>query len=228
MTARASTKWPRSEVDLIAAAEPKLGAKGIGLHREVQLDGRVADLVIRLNGGDLWVIQGKTSLSFDVLAQCRDWMPYARYVSALVPVARLTEGRILARQTCQLLGLGLLEVDASGRITETPAPHNPNCTQELLRKALHPRQADYSPAGAPSPVRWTPAKEVIAAIRANVEQAGGEAALKDAIRGVDHRWGSPAKVATQLHKLQQRGALDGLEARRIAGMTVLRLREGRR
>ena len=55
--------------------------------------------------GLLMVVEAKSSLTFDVIAQAKDWA--AHYRAVVVPYARMSRGRSLAFHLCRDLGIGL-------------------------------------------------------------------------------------------------------------------------
>lgn len=123
--------------------------------------GERADIV-GLRDGLLCVVEVKKSLTFDLIAQAQRWGAHYRYVA--VPSARDDDGRRLALDFCQSLGLGVLYVFARGEydykgaryyysVKERVPPkiirlHRSIIDEKVKTLARFPQ--NYAPAGSPS------------------------------------------------------------------------------
>lgn len=100
------------ETDLFFPVKEWLEERGYEVFSEVQsrYTGGRADIVA-VNGPSVSVVEMKTSLSLDVIAQAYRWKPYANYIYVAVPRSRHRKLHGYASLFLKRDGIGLLEVD---------------------------------------------------------------------------------------------------------------------
>jgi len=164
-----------TEERLARAVVEYLRGTGWEVYQEVQVTtgGAVADIVA-VRGGLVHIIECKTSLNLDLLAQALHWRYWVHHVSIAVPAPakqHVGPGRALALSIAESRGVGVLLVHVAwrhwetDRVSETHAPRlirRPGPPQYLLqnirklRSALCAEQKDFVPAGTASGRCWTP------------------------------------------------------------------------
>lgn len=218
---------PMSEAELASRVVKWLEDDGWSVFHEVTFgggaigDGR-ADIVAT-RGDELWVVEAKRSLSFDVMAQAERWKPYASRVSIAVPKThehRPSDGRLLAHRLIASLELGLLEVRSlwpieEGRldaVVETVEPRVREGYASRLRNRLRPEHQTHAKAGESGGGHWTQWKATVAAVSRYATEHPGTT-LKEALSHVEHHYSSVRSGVSSLTKWFAAGKVEGFELR---------------
>jgi hypothetical protein len=102
------------ETELAAVVVDWLESQDWNVYQEVQFPGTGSADILAIKNDHIWVIETKTSFSFQVIAQAIQWE--VSYRSVGVPENRRRDrGRTLAFQTCKHLEIGVIEVNVSNR-----------------------------------------------------------------------------------------------------------------
>jgi len=189
------------------------------VYQEVPHGGR-ADIV-GLRPNLTCVVELKQSLSLDVLAQAKRWLLWAHWIFVAVPSAKPSEGRYLAREVCEQLGIGLLEVhsyrparlgDPDPDRTEAKVLQLPRYNRKLLadplRAAVQPEHKTFAPAGSKG-AHWTPWRASVARLKAHVAAHEG-CLIAEAVHAIGHHWANDRSakqcITLQIHE----GIIGGL------------------
>ena len=160
--------------------------------------------------GLLMVVEAKSSLTFDVIAQAKDWA--AHYRAVVVPYARMSRGRSLAFHLCRDLGIGLYEAHWSEKTVREKEPPRlvrwPRRYQVEVKRMLEQLDSfprDFAPAGSPSGSGWspyTPYQDTMRRVRAFLMEKPG-ASIGDILAHVTHHYASPASARGAIPKWLQ-------------------------
>jgi hypothetical protein len=228
------------EVDVARPVVEWLRSQDYEVYQEVIL-GRgggdaVADIVA-VQQEEVWIIETKTSLSWDVLAQADNRKRWAHKVSVAVPVKKpkklnrnnWSKGLYFAgkhdvrRYTEKLLegeAIGLLvvrdwmgppvfeQVEASRPKGRTNGMWAPK-----LLDGLHEAQKNYVEAGSANGGHWTPYKETCKAVLEAVTSNPG-IGTKDLVSIIKHHYASESSARSALAKRAQEGLIPGVEVRK--------------
>lgn len=210
----------QSEADLAARIVAYYKARSFEVFEEVQPrgwgSGKRADIVA-VKGEILHVVECKKALSFDVLAQCAAWSPYASTVFAGVAFAKTSPGREMAMRCAQSFGIGVYEVKSlwpTDRGADAPVILSAGATERgrfdprLLRE-LRPEHQTSARAGTPGGGQATRFKEIVAGLVAFARLHPGDT-LRNALSVCDHDWPSIAIGIERLLKLRDEVARLGL------------------
>lgn len=197
------------ETDLAQHAIDYLTKEHWDVYPEVQLFllGRVADIVAKHNRL-IWVVECKTTLTLDVMAQADHWRYYANYVSICVPAIKrkaysTNKGREFAYRVLKEKGIGVIEVDTWGETTFINTKNGPalnrKASSSYFHNCLHDGHRIMGVAGSSNAERWTPFKQTVADITNFVKNNDG-CSLKDAIDNVDHHYASYSTARSSIYK----------------------------
>lgn len=181
---------------------------GFDVYQEVPLGNR-ADLV-GVRGKLVCVVECKTSLTIDVIAQAEHWRPYAHYRYVAVPRSR--SNRALAREILLERGIGLIEEEVT-----TFAPLNRHARPEKLLAVLRPEHKTYAAAGSQGSY-WSPWRDSVARIKRMVQQRPG-IELKELVQLVPHHWASAASAKSSIARQIACGVISGLRLETVAKST---------
>jgi hypothetical protein len=198
----------RAETDLARQAMKVLSDLGFDLYQEVPYGGR-ADIVGVLAGRTVCVCEVKASLSFDVIAQAKRWHGVAHWVFVAIPWIKLvSDGRRLARDICEQLGIGIIEIqEHSNKIVRYPRLER-SARPEGLLKVIKPEHKTFAPAGSNGKF-WSPWRDSVSRlVRAVCTQPG--MTLKELIEGVPHHWGTNASAKGCIARQIQSGIIKEL------------------
>jgi len=178
------------ETTVAASVVSFLEERGWEVFQEVQLGNSVADIVAVQNKR-YWIIEVKTSLSLDLLAQGHNWLGQAHWVSIAAPEKRSSRKTTrFVRDRLRDWGLGLLEVSTSGRWSEESdgvARCKEVISARLIRKkwryllrdlqrlrvTLQDEHKTFALAGTASGKRWTTWKHTLRSVREAVVETPG-------------------------------------------------------
>jgi hypothetical protein len=208
-----------------------LVAEGWDVYQEVQIFtyADVADIVA-VRHGLSWVVEVKSSLSLEVIAQAEAWKGYANYVSVAAfkridwQVSRSPgKGRELARRVLDWLGIGLFTVsnrqfwdEGAGKISDALSAEyriNPRLNRRLVRNiagSLKPEHKTFARAGNTEGLRYTPFAATCAAL-ADIVKSDPGISLRDAIKimGRSH-YASEATARSSLRHWISEGKIKGV------------------
>jgi hypothetical protein len=225
----------RPETDIGRPVVEHLRALHWEIYQEVATGhgGSVADIVATL-GNLVWVVECKTSLTFEVIAQALRWkqMGWAHYVSVAVPATKKdgtfrNEGRALAMRVLEREGIGCFSVvpretwlddrgdGTAGRATvlevresARPSLHRSARYVQQLRDVLREEQK-IQIAGTAGGGQWTPFRHTCDQLRRVVKESPG-IHMKDALAKIDHHYHSDAGARAALPKWIESGKVDGI------------------
>jgi hypothetical protein len=186
------------ETDVGAAVVRYFENRGWDVYQEVPFNGPVAD-VVALRATVVAVVECKTSLGFDVIAQAKRWRNDAHQVYVAVPAEqKSSDGRRLALWVCSHFGLGVMDVseqrvfneesrgfDAAIVAKEAQRAHliRRPAFADKLRSVLRAEHKTQVPAGAREGRRYTPFYETCVAVRQFVAGKPG-ATVADVVAGI--------------------------------------------
>jgi len=205
------------EVDVARPVVEWLRAKKLEVYQEVVLGATasVADIVAE-DPDSIWIIEAKTSLSWDLLAQANRRKNWGEKVSVAVPKRKWKYGtRQYVEHFLRREGFGLIYVDKRGVVTERLKPE-PSGKRALwsakLRKSLHEAQKDFIEAGTAGGGHWTPFKQTCKEVLEAVTACPGLSA-KDLVDSIQHHYKSDKSAQANLLKWTREGVVPGVEVR---------------
>lgn len=203
------------EADLGPPVIAHLEEAGWDVYQEVPFKGSIAD-VVGVLGKRICIVELKRGLGFDVLAQAMNWRGVAHWIWVGVPAEKVgSAGRHLAVRIAADLGTGVLEVRGAGSslsvVTRAaPAPLHRRADPSRLLAALRPEHKTSRKAGSTYGRVWTPFNDTCKALREYLANAGGEAPLIEAMRGMNHHYASPASGRAHLSHWIEVGKVEGV------------------
>ena len=146
-----------------------------------------ADIVAK-QGGRIWVVEVKTSLSLAVIAQAWWWLPYAHWVSVATRSARHGKGRSMAMHVLEWKGIGLIEA-SDGIVHQdlSPALHRRIDTR-YLGECVGPGHQEMGVAGSQHSY-WTPYKATCQRVLAYVQKNPG-CTMRELVDSIRHHYSS--------------------------------------
>jgi hypothetical protein len=181
----------RAETDVARPIVNWLGDLQWDVYQEVQCSGPRADIVA-LQGPLIWVVEVKTTLTFDVMEQAYNWLDHAHYVSIAVPWARTH--RSMAQRVCRTFGIGMLEVEhlgGNGIHTRVPAKLGRSRVNrrwaELLRSSCRAECKTWGEAGNARSEFYSPFKGTCRAIVEYLTKHG-PSSVKEVVKGIEHHY----------------------------------------
>jgi hypothetical protein len=191
--------------------------------QEVTCYGGVADIVARQHG-IVWIIETKTSLTWELLEQAHDRLHTAHYVSVGVPCLPKA-GRHFASRVLRESGIGLITLGHSRHHIEVDGedicePIAPRLSRHVstrvmiqwmkdLREKLCDKHNEYGVAGAAGSSRWTPFKKTCEEIRRYAARHPG-CTMKELVDGIEHHYSSKSSARSVLPKWIQAGKVPGV------------------
>lgn len=192
-----------SEIIVAEVVVNDLAEIGYDVYKEVSLSGggsQRCDVYGVLAKGDkagfTCVVEVKTSFNIKVIEQAYYWRPYAHSVYVAIPRAKVAKDRAFARLICKTFGIGVIEVDLRGEVSEivdvaaiNPTPKPPTLYEE--QKSSVAGNADSS--------FHTPFSITVSRL---VDFIGkyGAMPLLTAARGIDHHYKNHTSAANSLRK----------------------------
>lgn len=198
-----------SETSLAKLALRQLEEMGFDCYQEVPLGTR-ADIV-GVRRGIVCVVEVKTALSFDVVAQADDWLPLAHWRFIAVPRVRSGgRGRELAYSVCEERGIGIFEIsEQHDRVWILRYPRlNRNANPQRLLDVLRPEHKTYAEAGS-SGSYWSPWKSSVQALVREVDRQPG-LLLRDLVLKIKHHWASNTSAVNCVSRQIADGAIPEL------------------
>ena len=220
-----------AETAVASAVVVYLRALGWRVYQEVQntRGGARPDIVATWHDRLVWIVECKTALSWDLLAQAADWRGQAHRISVAVPQRNghrthgprtpgLARHRTVEEEVLGALGLGGLEVGPAG-VREIHAPRISAPSRRELRhwwKLLRPEhESGFAEAGTNGGGYYTPFRGTVRAIVAELRERPGQT-TKDLVAAVEHHYGADGAAAKNMIRWLGTTALQGsgLVARR--------------
>lgn len=220
-----------AETAIAGAVVDFLRALGWRVYQEVQSSrgGARPDIVATWRDRLVWIVECKTALSWDLLAQAADWRGRAHRVSVAVPPRHghrtygprtpgLGPARTVEEEVLDALGLGGLEAGPTG-VREIRAPRLQVPSRRELQhwwRTLRPEhEAGFAAAGTCGGGYFTPFRGTVRAIVAELRERPG-LTTKELVAAVDHHYGADAAAAKNMVRWLGTTALEGsgLVARR--------------
>ena len=181
----------RPETELAKPVLELLIEMGFDCYQEVPLGGR-ADIVGVLAKRTVCVVEAKSSLTFEVIAQAEEWRRFAHWRFVAVPAARCSDGRRLAKQVCEERGLGIIEVSEVAQITLYPRLNRAALPKRLL-DALRPEHKTFAEAGSSTGKFWSPWRESVSRLVSIVQNRPG-ITLEELVKTAQHHWHTNASA----------------------------------
>jgi len=212
----------RKETDIAASIIAWLEAQEWETYKEVMAfhSGQRADIVAT-KGNLIWVIETKTTLTFEVISQALGWKGFAHFISIGLP-ERLSKssGRTLAESFVHDCRLGIIIV-GKNHVHSKPPPINREIFMiDYMRRGLIP-QRKSSIAGNANHDYYTPWRETCERL-AKVVKANPGISMKDAVTELKHHhYCSDATAIASLRQWLRAGKLKGIEGRIEAGKLKL-------
>ena len=200
---------------------------GWDVFQEVEFLGFRADVVATKNGL-VRVIEIKTSLTFDVMAQAKRWLPYVNSVMVAVPAPKKdSNGRSFAREVLTWVGAGLMEISIfnSGRWSVSFPVISKNFDSsgsKRLISILRPEHRTHAVAGSPSGGHWTPFKDTCAQFLDVLSKS--DMLISDAVKLVKHHYKNNGSAIRSMSKWGLRGKIPGVSMKMKNGKVYARLK----
>ena len=182
------------------------------VYQEVQpyTYGNCAD-VVAVKPGLVWVIETKTSLSLDAMAQAHEWLTSANMVAIAIPYGRKqrSKSRHFAKMVLRQYGIGLIEVHMQWTYTTVAVepkqdPNVPGAVQ--LRQSLCKEHQTFAQAGNAVGKRFTKFQQTVQRLTAHVVANPG-VLLKDAVAAIDHHYANRASAKNSLRERLKDGTI---------------------
>ncbi len=217
---KADRKALDSEKDLGDPVIAWLEDHGWEVYQEVAgPHGGVADIVATL-GSLMCVVELKKSMTFDLLAEAKRWLRYANWTYMAVPMARDSDGRRLAFQIAELLGIGIMTVtpgrydgNMPNRVDVRLVPKLQRRVPSDLRDMLRPAHKTFSVAGAAHGRHWTAFQDTCEQIANFVRNTPG-ASLGQVIGGIKHHYRTESTAKACLVQWGKKGVIRGVVLRK--------------
>lgn len=215
------------EVDVAAPVVVHYQRLGYECYQEVEDDysERVADIVLKrpLRGVDeITIIEVKPSLRLDLIAQAKAWRDdrEAHYVWIATAKARPSEGRRLACELAEQLGIGVMSVNlTTGNIWQSIAPKLDPSPFHCIGRVLDPDHQTFCRAGSQSG-HLTPYRKTLANLAKEVADNPG-LHLKQLVKMIDHHWKSDREARNRLLNLARKDKLKGIRVDGQSGLLAL-------
>jgi len=206
----------KCEVDIAALIISWLEEQEWETYKEVQISsyGRRADIV-GVKGKLIWVVETKTTLTFEVIAQALGWKGYAHFISIGIPelTTKRSNGRMLAERFIGDCGLGILTVGKNWVNTKSPNLHRDTFMIDHMRDSLHPKCKE-SVAGNAHGHYHTPWRETCERL-AKVVSANPGITMTEAVKMLKHHhYCSDATAISSLHQWLRLGKIKGIKRRK--------------
>lgn len=178
-------------------------------HEVTHPDGNArVDLVV-VRGAVVHVVECKTELSFELLAQARAWTTFGQVWIAVPKLHRYSLGREEAERIASSPPylFGVLEVDDVAHVKIRPdirAPLDPRLVQ-----SLRPEHQTYGHGGSPSGGHFTSFKASCAALSAYVADHDA-CSMEEAVRQIRHHYRSDLMACRALFHWAREGKIPGV------------------
>lgn len=197
------------ETEIAARVVSWLEHKGWDVYQEVVCRGGVADIVA-VKKDVVWIIETKTSFTFQLMDQARDRLECADLVSVAVPEAK--RGRT-ARWILDHFGIGLILVDRTCTSVRVPHGFKPKQTSarwtDEVKESLQPEHKTYAAAGSQDG-HWTEFKSTCRNALEHVKRRGS-CTMRDLVAEIKHHYSSDAGARATLRDRIEQGVVPGLK-----------------
>lgn len=230
MTTRAKKPRIQKEADLGPPVIRWLENHRWDVYQEVPL-GSVApraDIAARL-GSIVCVVELKLGLSFDLIAQARDWTRTAHWVFVAIPEVAPSRG--LREGLCYLrhLGIGAMVVQCGSTLAPEATVkvwHLPKIQRGIYRpyteafiKNMVPERKALTTAGT-NRVAWSPFKQTCERVADYVAAHPG-VSIKEVVAHVEHHYASEGGARTNIMTWAESGYIPGVRVERRNGRKAL-------
>lgn len=198
------------ERELAAAVADWFGHAGTEIYSEVTSpEGKQRTDLVAVAGEIVHIVECKTELSFDLLAQARHWKRFGTVWVAVPKLHRYSAGREEAcRVALEHYGFGVFVVDQVASVC-CQAPSQKPPMDPRLRLSLRPEHQTYAKGGSPSGGHFTSFKASCEALRAYVKE-NDACRIDDATRAIQHHYASNQSAAKALFHWAREGKIDGV------------------
>lgn len=222
------------ETDIAKPVIDWLTERGWDVYQEVQVQSGlpVADIVAVLDMR-IWVVECKTTLGLDLMAQAVHWQKWAHWVSVAIPrrkQRRQSKANRLAHNMLGAWGVGVFEIQDDTAETSI-RPHlcrwaapwwdGPNSRDRrwhlrdirTLRESCCEEHKAFAVAGSSGGRHWSPWQDTCRqATRLVVAQPG--LSLKELISGISHHYSSDSSARSSMAYWIREGRVRGIELRK--------------
>ena len=207
----------KQETELAKVIIQYLRKMGWEVYQEVQISsfGNIADIIATQNNL-VWVLECKLSLSLTLMAQAKEWLPYAHYVSIVTPSKRGSKGACIAKDILKHYGIGHYEIQPVGwnkelSIYQRVSPKlNRKAMVNYIKKYLTEKQKTWAEAGNSKGLRYTPFQDTKDQIIRFVKKNPG-ITIKELINGINHHYSSDGTARSSILQWIHRGIINEVE-----------------
>lgn len=187
------------------------------VYQEVQLNtyGSIADIVA-IQNNLVWVIETKTSLSLDLIAQAEHWTSYANYVSVAIPYRRYKNYKKIhiIKHLFEHYGIGCLMVSPNAYRYKVEQYYPPKLHRKAISKyfkeCVTPEHKTFAEAGNADGKRYTPFQATCEHVKRVVKNKPG-ITLKELINTIDHHYANDTTAKACISKWIDKGIIEGIE-----------------
>lgn len=172
--------------------------------------------IVAVQGPLSWIMEVKTCLSLDLMAQATDWLGRANFVSIAVPLAKNSRSRAFAGQILRDRGIGLIECDATAGVHQAKAPKLCRKVVRPIGEYLHEAQKTMAPAGSARGGYHTPFAATCLAVTRFVTSNPG-CTMRELVDGIEHHYGCDGTARSCLNHWLGTAKIVGVERRHEDG-----------
>jgi len=168
--------------------------------------------IVAVQGALTWIVEVKTSLSLDVMAQAVEWYGWASFVSVAVPMARQSRSRTFAERVLHDHGIGVIECDVVG-LVRSLTPRLCRRTPRPIRQYLDAAQKTMAPAGSAGGGYHTPFAATCRGVNDYVHLHPG-CTMREVVEALEHHYLCDATARSCLRQWIGTKKIPGVEERR--------------
>ncbi len=230
---------PKQKPSEVAIGKPVIAwlqRDGWDVFQEVQPSGGSVADIVAVKDNTTRVIELKSSLSFELLAQASHWRLRATEVYVAVPHAKRSDGRNMAMHVFKSYGIGIFEVHDPSHLEaygeDNPADRarvllqctpDPSADGSYFLGKLRPEHKTFAEAGSSSGGHFTEFKATCERLRQTVAKDPG-ITVRGAVLVTKHHYSTNKSAQVHLGKLIEKGVIKGISAKRDASTAKRELR----
>jgi len=238
------SSWPSSERHVARPVVDELTNENWDVYQEVpvflpHLGSEVVADIVAVRDGVIWVIECKRTLSFQLLAQANQWLPYAHRVSIAIPTPKKDYREIsFINSVLSSKGIGCFSVRPTakssydeecldGTVTQLPLPAlHRRVNSKRIKQSLLEGQKTFKDAGSSGGARFSKFRNTVELLKAAAKDNPG-IALNDALRMIEHHYSSDKGAFSCIVNYIQKGVIKDLEIKTIQKKYCLFLKESK-